>query len=134
MERGRGVKVLLDTQAVLWATLAPSFLSRKASRIIANSTNQILVSAASAWEITTKVRLGRLPGAEQLERDFLEVMEGADYALVPITAEVALRAGRFPSEHRDPFDRVIAAQALQEDIPVLSSDALLDTFLVQRIW
>lgn len=134
MERGRRVKVLLDTQAVLWATLAPSFLSRKASRIIANSTNQILVSAASAWEITTKVRLGRLPGAEQLERDFLEVMEGADYALVPITAEVALRAGRFPSEHRDPFDRVIAAQALHEDIPVLSSDAKLDAFLVQRIW
>lgn len=134
MERERAVRVLLDTQAVLWATLAPSFLSRKASRIIANSTNQILVSAASAWEITTKVRLGRLPGAEQLERDFLEVMEGADYALVPITAEVALRAGRFPSEHRDPFDRVIAAQALHEDIPVLSSDGKLDAFLVQRIW
>ena len=128
------MRVLLDTQAVLWATLAPSFLSSKASKIIANSTNQILVSAASAWEITTKVRLGWLPGAEQLERDFLEVMEGADYALVPITAEVALRAGRFPSEHRDPFDRVIAAQALHEDIPVLSSDAKLDTFLVERIW
>lgn len=134
MERERGVRVLLDTQAVLWATLAPSFLSRKASKIIANSTNQVLVSAASAWEITTKVRLGRLPGAEQLERDFLEVMEGADYALVPITAEVAMRAGRFPSELRDPFDRVIAAQALHEDIPVLSSDAKLDAFLVQRIW
>lgn len=134
MERQRRVRVLLDTQAVLWATLAPGFLSRKASKIIANSANQILVSAASAWEIATKVRLGRLPGADQLERDFLEVMEGADYALVPITAEVALRAGRFPSEHRDPFDRVIAAQALQQDIPVLSSDAKLDTFLVQRIW
>ena len=128
------MRVLLDTQAVVWATLAPSFLSSKASKIIANSTNQIFVSAASAWEITTKVRLGWLPGAEQLERDFLEVMEGADYALVPITAEVALRAGRFPCEHRDPFDRVIAAQALHEDIPVLSSDAKLDAFLIQRIW
>jgi len=128
------MRVLLDTHVVLWAMLAPGSLSRKASRIIANRTNQILVSAASAWEIATKVRLGRLPGAEELERDFLEVIEGADYTLVPIRAEVALRAGRFPSDHRDPFDRVIAAEALHEDIPVVSSDGKLDTFLVQRIW
>ena len=79
------------------------------------------MSAASAWEIATQVRLGRLPGAEVLERDFLDVIEGADYTLVPISAEVALRAGRFPSDHRDPFDRVIAAQALHEDIPWLDS-------------
>jgi PIN domain nuclease of toxin-antitoxin system len=61
-------------------------------------------------------------------------MEGANYTLVSISAEVALRAGRFTSDHRDPFDRVIAAQALHDDIPVLSSDEKLDTFLVQRIW
>ena len=73
-------------------------------------------------------------GAERLERDFLDVIEGADYRLVPISAELALRAGRFPSDYRDPFDRVIAAQALHEDIPVLSADGKLDTFLVQRIW
>jgi len=128
------VRVLLDTRTLLWATLTPASLSRKASRIIANRANRILVSAASAWEIATKVRLGRLPGAENLERDFLDVMAGADYTLVAISAEVALRAGRFPSDHRDPFDRVIAAQALHEDIPVLSSDERLDSFLVQRIW
>jgi PIN domain nuclease of toxin-antitoxin system len=94
----------------------------------------ILVSAASAWEIATKVRLDRLPGAERLESEFLDAMEGAGYTLVPISAEVALRAGRFTSDHRDPFDRVIAAQALHDDIPVLSADVKLDTFLVQRIW
>jgi PIN domain nuclease of toxin-antitoxin system len=64
----------------------------------------------------------------------LDVIESADYTLVPISAEVALRAGRFLSHHCDPFDRVIAAQALHEDIPLLSSDGKLDTFLVQRIW
>jgi PIN domain nuclease of toxin-antitoxin system len=128
------MRVLLDTHVLLWATLAPVSLSRKASKIIADRVNRILVSAASAWEIATKVRLGRLPGAERLERDFLDVIEGADYTLVPISAEVALRAGRFPSDHRDPFDRVIAAQALHEDIPLLSSDGKLDTFLVRRIW
>jgi PIN domain nuclease of toxin-antitoxin system len=134
MERRGRVNVLLDTHVLLWAILSPTSLTRKASKIIANPANAILVSAASAWEIATKVRLGRLPGAERLEAEFLEAMEGSGYELVPIHAEVALRAGRFRSEHRDPFDRVIAAQALQDDIPVLSSDEKLDTFLVQRIW
>ena len=64
----------------------------------------------------------------------MDVIEGPDYTLVPISAEVALHAGRFPSDQRDPFDRVIAAQAFHEDIPVLSSDGKLDTFLVRRIW
>lgn len=126
--------ILLDTHVLLWATLAPGSLSRKAAKIVADRANKIVVSAASAWEIATKVRLGRLPGAERLEREFLSVMEGADYTLVPIRAEVALRAGRFAGEHRDPFDRVIAAEALHENIPLLSSDAKLDSFLVHRIW
>jgi PIN domain nuclease of toxin-antitoxin system len=128
------LRVLLDTHTLLWATLSPSFLSRKASTIIANELNVILVSAASAWEIATKVRLGKLPGAEALEREFLEVMNHAGYTLLAIDAESALRAGRLIAEHRDPFDRMIAAQALASDIPILSTDARLDTFGVRRIW
>ncbi len=128
------MKVLLDTCAVIWATLSPSALSRKARQIVANESNVIFVSAASAWEIATKVRAGKLPGAEKLERDFLDVMEVAGYTLLAIDAESALRAGRLLSEHRDPFDRMIAAQALGRDIPVLSSDSQLDQFGVRRIW
>jgi PIN domain nuclease of toxin-antitoxin system len=109
-------------------------LSRRVSKIIANQANVILVSAASAWEVATKVRLGKLPGAETFEREFLEVMNSAGYLLVPIEAAVALRAGRFTNQHRDPFDRVIAAQALADDIPVLSSDRQLDGFGIERIW
>jgi PIN domain nuclease of toxin-antitoxin system len=96
------VKVLLDTHTLLWATLSPASLSRQASAIIADGVNVILVSAASAWEIATKVRLGKLPGAETLEREFLDVMDDAGYTLLPIDAESALRAGRLTSEHRDP--------------------------------
>lgn len=128
------MKVLLDTHTILWSTLAPEFLSRKVSRIIKDESNTILVSAASAWEIATKVRIGKLPGAENLEREFLERMELAGYTLLPIDAAQALRAGRFTSEHRDPFDRIIAAQALADDIPVLSKDPKLDTFNIRRIW
>lgn len=128
------MKVLLDTHVVLWAVLSPASLSRKASTIIADESNVIIVSAASAWEIATKVRIGKLPGAERFEQEFLDVMEDAGYTLLPIDAANALRAGRLDGEHRDPFDRMIAAQALAEDIPVLSSDLKLDTFDIRRIW
>jgi PIN domain nuclease of toxin-antitoxin system len=128
------VKVLLDTCTVIWATMSPSALSRNAGGFIADEANEILVSAASAWEIATKVRLGRLPGAEMLEHDFLDVMGSAGYSLLSIDAAAAMRAGRLVAEHRDPFDRMIAAQALALDIPVLSPDAQLDAFAVRRLW
>ena len=127
------MKVLLDTCTVIWATLSPSSLSREAREVIADEGNVILVSAASAWEIATKVRLGKLPGAEKLERDYLDVMEDAGYILLDLDTESALRAGRLVAEHRDPFDRMIAAQALGLDIPVLSTDPLLDQFGIRRI-
>lgn len=112
----------------------PGLLSRKASGIISDKTNSIVISAASAWEIATKVRLGKLPTAERIEREFLELMERAGYTLLPIDATHALRAGRFTGDHRDPFDRIIAAQAIAEDIPVISKDPKLDAFNIRRIW
>jgi PIN domain nuclease of toxin-antitoxin system len=128
------VKVLLDTCTVIWATLAPSSLSQQAKETIADEGNVVLVSAASAWEIATKVRAGKLPGAEKLERDYLEVMEEAGYTQLAIDTESALRAGRLVTEHRDPFDRMIAAQALALDVPVLSPDPQFDQFGVRRMW
>ena len=128
------MKVLLDTCALIWATLSPSSLSRQAGETISDESNVILVSAASAWEIATKVRIGKLPDAEKLERDYLDVLEAAGYTQLPIDAGSALRAGRLAADHKDPFDRMIAAQALALDIPVLSPDPLLDGFGVRRIW
>jgi PIN domain nuclease of toxin-antitoxin system len=128
------MKVLLDTHVLLWATLSPSALSRESAAIIADETNIIFVSAVSAWEIATKVRIGKLPGAEALERDFLDIMDSAGYTLLAIDAACALRAGRLSSEHRDPFDRILAAQALAADIPILSTDIKLDSFGIRRIW
>jgi PIN domain nuclease of toxin-antitoxin system len=128
------VKVLVDTCVLIWATMSPSALSPKAREAIADQKNVILVSAASAWEIATKVRLGKLPGAEKLEREYLEVMVDADYTLLDLDTATALRAGRMTAEHRDPFDRMIAAQAIGQDVPVLSPDSQLDQFGVRRIW
>ncbi|HVA88401.1 MAG TPA: type II toxin-antitoxin system VapC family toxin [Chloroflexota bacterium] len=128
------MKVLLDTCALIWATLSPSTLSADARETIADEGNEILVSAATAWEIATKVRLGKLPGAEKLDRDYLAVIEDAGYTTLVIEAESALRAGRLVADHRDPFDRMIAAQALALDIPVISPDTQLDPFGIRRIW
>lgn len=126
--------ILLDTCTLIWATLSPSSLSAHARRAIADGNNVVMASAASAWEIATKVRLGRLPGVEDLEPNFLDVMEDAGYTLLAIDTQAALRAGRLVSEHRDPFDRMIAAQALALDIPVVSPDTAFDHLSVRRLW
>ena len=128
------MKVLLDTHTLLWAVINPEKLSRRVANIIDDKSGVMLVSAASAWEIATKVRLGKLPGAEVFERDFQQNLDALGYALLSIDAETALRASRFTAVHGDPFDRMIAAQALALDIPVISLDTKLDQFGVRRIW
>ena len=128
------MKLLLDTCTVLWATLSSKSLSPKAQRLLAAESNVVYVSAVTAWEIATKFRKGKIPEAEPLERNFLDVMDAAGYTLLPIDPEQALRAGRLPGLHRDPFDRILAAQALSLDIPVITPDPLFDQFGVRRIW
>jgi PIN domain nuclease of toxin-antitoxin system len=128
------VKVLLDTNTLIWAAMSSRSLSESAAQVLKDDANEIYVSAASAWEIATKVRLGKLPEAERLELRFLEAIEIAGYTLLSIDAASALRAGRFTGEHRDPFDRMIAAQAIAGDLLVLSNDRKLDVFGVRRLW
>jgi PIN domain nuclease of toxin-antitoxin system len=118
----------------LWSVYHSAKLSRRAAAILRDPANVILVSAASAWEIATKVRLGRLPQAAKLEQNFFEVMRMAGFAPRPITVADGLRAGRMAGQHQDPFDRMLAAQALADDIPLISNDARLDEFGVRRVW
>jgi PIN domain nuclease of toxin-antitoxin system len=128
------MRILVDTHTLVWATISPQLLSRQAAALISDRTTTVHVSAASAWEIATKVRRGKFPEARILEKQFLETMETAGYVLLSIDAPLALRAARLPGEHRDPFDRIIAAHAIAEDIPVISADRKLDEFGVRRIW
>ena len=129
------MNLLLDTHTLIWATMDPAQLSETTRGLIQDESNKIYVSAASAWEIATKVRIGKLPEAVELECRFMEIVVGtAQYTILPILPEIALRAGRMEGKHGDPFDRMIAAQALALDIPVLSIDAKLDAFGVRRIW
>ncbi len=130
----RAIRILVDTHVLIWAAIASPRLSERARAVIENKDSELLVSAATAWEIATKVRLGRLPQAKELEADFLSKVEEAGYELLPIDAALALRATRMPGDHGDPFDRIIAAHAIAEDIPVISADRRLDGFGVRRIW
>jgi PIN domain nuclease of toxin-antitoxin system len=128
------LRALLDTNVLLWAALSPPSLSMAARDVLVDERNTLLISAASAWEIATKVRLGKLPEAVMFERDFIASAQSAGYTLLPISVEAALRSGRLVGAHRDPFDRMIAAQALELDIEVISNDIQLDGFGVRRIW
>ena len=129
-----GARFLVDTHALIWAATDMARLSTRAAKTMLDEGTSLLVSAATPWEIATKVLKGRLPQAKQLEENFIEAVGAAGYILLSISAAVALRAARLPGAHGDPFDRIIAAHALAEDIPVISADTKLDGFGVRRIW
>jgi PIN domain nuclease of toxin-antitoxin system len=128
------VRILLDTHALLWAAFDEDSLSPRARRLIQSPDSEIIVSAATAWEITTKFRLGKLDFARDLAENFISEVTAAGYLLLSISPEHAVRAGLLPGDHKDPFDRMLAAQAIHENIPLLSNDSQLDVFGVRREW
>ena len=128
------MRLLLDTHALIWALAGSRKLSHSAREAIASLDNEILVSAASAMEVATKVRLGKLPEAEGLARDFAAALAAADYVGLPISVAHAAHAGRLAIAHKDPFDRLLIAQAQIEQVPLVSNEALFDAFGVERLW
>lgn len=128
------MRFLLDTHTLLWCFNASPSLSSRARRLIEEGRNEILVSAASAWEIATKVRLEKLPTGEELVADLDRYLSQLGCDALPISLEHAVRAGRLPGEHRDPFDRMLIAQAQTEDLPIISNDRIFDEYRVRRIW
>ena len=127
------VPVLLDTHAFLWWLSESGRLSSAAREAIADESNDIVVSAASAWEIATKFRIGKLPGCEAVAVDVAGHIAGQGFVELAIGVADAERAGRLPGRHRDPFDRMLAAQALAREYPVVSVDLVFDGFGVVRV-
>jgi len=128
------VRILIDTHYVLWSALNSSRMEPWAKALIADLQNEILVSAASVYEISLKVRYGKLPEAVEFESDLILNLENRlGFNLLPLVPESMMRAARFGDAHADPFDRMIAAQAIQYNLPVLSTDVRLDTFGVRRL-
>ena len=134
MGRSLTVQALLDTHTFLWWLAGNPRLSGAARRAIEDDANTIFVSAASAWEIATKHRIGKLPQAEAVALDVTGAIAGQGFEALAITVDDAERAGRLPGPHRDPFDRVLIAQAMARDLAVVSVDRALDGYGVHRLW
>ena len=126
--------LLLDTHAFLWWSEDNGRLSEDARRAIEDDTNVIFISAASVWEIATKYRLGKLPSAEALVRDVPGAIASQGFAELSITVTDAARAGALPGPHRDPFDRMLIAQAQTRDLVLVSNEELFDQYGVRRLW
>jgi PIN domain nuclease of toxin-antitoxin system len=124
--------LLLDTHALLWWAAGDRALSRRVARLLEDHEVTIYASAATAWEIATKVRLGKLKWTSP---DSVETYcIGQGFTLMPATFAQAQRAGSWPQAHGDPFDRLLAAQSDLENIPLATNDPKIKTFGIRTIW
>jgi len=128
------VRLLLDTHALLWWLSGDEALSGAARGAMAEERNDIFVSAASAWEISTNHRIGKLPGAAAIVADLERVIAQQGFATLPISLRHGTVAGGLPGPHRDPFDRMLIAQAMLEDLVLVSNEAPFDAYGVRRCW
>jgi PIN domain nuclease of toxin-antitoxin system len=128
------VRVLLDTHALLWWLFDDPKLPAAARGVIADPDNQVLVSSASAWEIATKHRRGKLPEAGDVPDRLEDYLRTARFDSLPITLPHALAAGRLPGPHKDPFDRMLIAQSILEQAPVITGDPVFGDYGAPVIW
>ena len=127
------MKILLDTHAVFWWFGDAARLSKRAESILNDTKNVIVVSAASAWELAIKANLGKIDALELLA-DLKRHLDEDGFVELAISIEHATRAGLLPPHHRDPFDRLLVAQAQELMVPILSGDRGLDRYDIRRIW
>lgn len=126
---------LLDTHTLLWALTDPKRLGPRARAVIEDRSDRLLTSAASAWELATKSRLGKLPQADALLGAYTRYLDRLGVVRLPIDDEHALLAGRLEWDHRDPFDRMLAAQAMVESLVIVTADAAFAGCRgVQTLW
>ena len=128
------MKVLLDTHTLLWWWTDDPQLSPTARTVIGAMGNTVFVSAASAWEVATKQRLGKLPNLGDVVPRFHELVQADGFEHLPVTFQHALKAGGYPWGHRDPFDRMLAAQSEIESLALLSCDSTLAACGVRTLW
>lgn len=128
------MRLLLDTHAFLWFVAGDSALSARGRSLIEDDTNEKLVSLASLWEIAIKTNLGKLPLAKPFAQFIPEQLARNGFQVFGLTIDHTARVAVLPLHHRDPFDRMLVAQCLVENLPLLSNDELLDAYGIQRLW
>lgn len=128
------MKYLIDTHTLLWIVTKNPRLSDKAKAIYLNSENEILFSLASIWEMAIKISIKKLSINEPLNDFIQNHVKGNDIKILNIELSHILILENLPFFHRDPFDRLIICQSINEDIPIISTDRLFDSYHVNRIW
>jgi PIN domain nuclease of toxin-antitoxin system len=128
------MKLLLDTQAILWFLLDDHRLSGRARENISGPDALIFISPVSLWEIAIKISLGKYALPAPFEAFWDEQFLTNDFALLPVSVSHAARVVNLPFHHRDPFDRLMIAQSLVEGMPLVSSDIIFDRYGVERVW
>jgi len=128
------VRLLLDTHTFLWWLAGHRRLSLPARQAIADEENDVLISAVSAMEVTTKHRLGKLPGAAAVAHDFASEIAAQGFEELSLTVKDASLAGTLPGPHRDPFDRMLIAQALNGNLVLVTIESIFDEYGVHRLW
>jgi PIN domain nuclease of toxin-antitoxin system len=128
------LRLLLDTHALIWALNDHPKLSARTRALLLDPQVEQCVSAVSVMEIFTKHRRGKLPEAEGIVADWDELMAAPGYTWLPVTPAQARLAGSLAIDHKDPFDRLLIAQSILEQAPLLSNEKLFDSFGVERIW
>lgn len=126
--------LLLDTHALLWWLAGDDQLSAAARRAISDDANEIFVSAATSWEIATKVRIGKLPVPALAGGGVMRAIAAQGFHELPITVDHGERAGGLPGSHHDPFDRMLIAQAQAEAMALVSNESVFDSYGVTRVW
>lgn len=128
------MRLLLDTHAFLWWLAGDEALSIAARTAIADENNDVFVSAASAWEISTKHRLGKLPGVAAIVAALDATIADQSFIALPISILHGQTGGALPGPHRDPFDRMLIAQALVDRLVLVSNEQIFDAYGVARLW
>ena len=129
-----GTACLLDSHALLWWWFDPDRLSTAVRELLINPSTPVLVSAASVWELSLKHHQGRLPELSGAITDLPGLLQADGFEALPISLAHGLRAGGYSQPHRDPFDRMLAAQAELDRLVLLTADPQLSTFPCQTLW
>lgn len=128
------MKILIDTHAILWWLAGDKRLSRPAKRILEDPSNRRFVSIASLWEIAIKMRTGRLTTHDLTLRAIMDQLREQEFVILPVRVADLLQMEQLAQIHRDPFDRILIAQALEERVPILTTDAIIGQYPVKTIW
>lgn len=128
------MKLLLDTHALVWWLFDDPRLGRKSRALITDRDNRVSASAVSAFEISTKHRIGKWPEVAIIARDFGSLVAAENFDLLDVTPAHALLAGSMPGLHKDPFDRILAAQAKLESLTLVTADAAFQSFDLEPVW